>query len=125
MMALAPEIGLDAYFSGDERARALFERVREAVESIGEATVRATSSQVAFRRRIAFAWVWIPGRHLHGEVALLVLSVGLRRRDESSRWKEVVEPHPGRFTHHIELHAPDDIDDEVVGWLREAYGEAQ
>ena len=71
--------------------------------SIGDATVRATKSQVAFRRRRAFAWAWMPGQYLHGQVAPLVLTVALPARDPSPRWKQVVEPAPGRFIHHLEL----------------------
>ena len=50
-----------------------------------------------------------------------MLSVGLERRDESPRWKQVVEVRPGRFMHHLELRSADEIDDEVRAWLREAW----
>jgi hypothetical protein len=32
-----------------------------------------------------------------------------------------VEPAKGRFTHHLELREPDEVDEEVAGWLREAW----
>jgi hypothetical protein len=51
-----------------------------------------------------------------------VLTVGLRRRDGSPRWKQIVEPYPGRFTHHLELRSPGEVDAEVEAWLREAWG---
>ena len=50
-----------------------------------------------------------------------MLTLSLQRRDPSPRWKEVVEPAPGRFTHHLELYTTADIDDEVLDWLREAW----
>jgi hypothetical protein len=50
-----------------------------------------------------------------------VLTLALRRRDPSPRWKEIVEPARGRFTHHLELHSVDDIDQEVRGWLSDAW----
>jgi hypothetical protein len=37
------------------------------------------------------------------------------------RWKQIVEPAPGRFTHHLELHTASEIDDEVRRWLQEAW----
>mgnify|MGYP001765576653 CR=1 FL=1 len=80
-----------------------------------------TKSQVAFRRRRAFAWVWMPGIYLRRPAAPLVLTVALSRRDDSARWKQVVEPAPGRFVHHLELYAPKDLDDEVAAWLGEAW----
>lgn len=51
----------------------------------------------------------------------VIESVGLRRRDGSLRWKQVVEPAPGRFTHHLELRSVFDVDAEVRDWLQEAW----
>jgi len=85
---------------------------------------RLTKSQIAFRHRAAFAWVWAPGQYLGEGRAPLVVSVGLDHRDPSPRWKEVVEVRPGRFMHHLELWRPDDVDDEVVAWLAVAWAAA-
>jgi hypothetical protein len=112
---------LDDYFQGQDGARALFERVRAVVEAIGPARIRVGKSQVSFRRRVGFASVWRPGQYLRGPQAPLVLTVALRRHDGSPRWKQVVEPAPGRFTHHLELRATADVDDEVRAWLQEAW----
>jgi hypothetical protein len=49
-----------------------------------------------------------------------VLSIALGRRDPSPRWKEVVHPSRRHWIHHLEVSDVDAIDDEVVGWLREA-----
>lgn len=112
---------LEEYFSDHYDSRALYEAVAAALSTIGEYEVRVTKSQVAFRRRRGFAWVWMPGKYLHGTVAPLVLTVDLRRRDDSARWKEIVEPRPGLFTHHLELYSASDIDAQVLSWLREAW----
>ncbi len=42
----------------------------------------------------------------------------------SPRWKHVVQPRPGLFAHHLELHDAADIDDQVKAWLRRAYDAA-
>jgi len=115
---------IDEFFAGWDDSRTLFEALRVAVEAPGPVKARVGKSQVAFSRRVAFAWAWIPGRYLRGTHAPLVLTLSLRRRDTSPRWKEIVEPAPGRFTHHLELHAHGDIDGEVRGWLREAWNAA-
>ncbi len=111
----------DAFFADQPLAAQLFAAVRRAVDTIGAASIRATKSQVAFRRRRTFAAVWKPGQYLAGATAPLVLTVFLPRRIASPRWKEVVEPAPGRFTHHLELHDPAEIDEEVRSWLRAAW----
>jgi hypothetical protein len=119
-------ISLEQYFAGrDVHSRALFDVVRAAIESLGPVDMRVTKSQVAFRRRLAFAWTWMPAQYLKGDVAPLVLTIDLHRRDESPRWKEIVEPRPGRFTHHLELRVTDDVDAEVSDWIREARAEAE
>ena len=112
---------LDEFFNGQEEARHLFEVVQREVNTIGHAELRVTKSQVAFRHRNNFAMVWRPGQYLRGRVAPLVLTILLRYRDDSPRWKEIVEPVPGHFTHHLELHTDADIDGEVVDWLRVAW----
>jgi len=116
---------LDEYFAGQKESRQLFEAVWAAVEAIGPVELRVSKSQVALRRRRAFAWVWMPGKYLRGKVAPLVLTISLRRRGASPRWKEIVEPAPGRFTHHLELYQAGDVDGQVRDWLREAWGEAE
>lgn len=112
---------LDEFFEGYEDSRPVFDALRQAIESIGPARLRVTKSQLAFYRRRGFAWAWVPAKYLRGKTAPLVLTLSLRARSASPRWKEIVEPSPGRFTHHLELSALMDIDDEVRGWLRQAW----
>ncbi|MBI5231613.1 MAG: hypothetical protein HY876_05565 [Coriobacteriales bacterium] len=127
MATRGTEITLEEFFAPKEPAsRELFEVVRGAIESVGESQMRVTKSQVAFRRRTAFAWAWVPGQYLkgNGDLAPLVLTVDLPRHDASPRWKEVVEPRPHRFTHHLEVRSAREIDGQVVGWIREAWEQA-
>jgi hypothetical protein len=112
---------LDEFFAGFQESHILFEAVLKEVNALGAAEMKVSKSQIAFLRKKAFAWVWVPGKYLHGKTAPLVLTLSLRRRSSSPRWKEIVEPYPGRFTHHLELFSTQDMDDEVRGWLRDAW----
>jgi hypothetical protein len=112
---------VDVFFAAQPEARRLYDRLVAALEALGEYDTKVGKSQVAFRRARNFALAWMPGKYLRGDVAPLVLSILLPYRLESSRWKEVVEPYPGRFTHHLELSRESDIDDEVRTWLRRAW----
>lgn len=112
------------FFAGFPASRPVFDVLQAAVAELGPVELRVGKSQISFRRRVTFAWAWVPDRYLGGGHAPLVLSVALRRRDASPRWKEIVEPAAGRFMHHLELRAPGDIDDEVRQWLTEAYAAA-
>jgi hypothetical protein len=115
---------LDKYFENNPDSRRLFDALEAQVLSIGPAEVRVTKSQVAFWRRKAFAWAWMPAIYLRRKAAPLVVTIALRRRDGSPRWKQIVEPSPGRFTHHLELYSRDDFDDQVHTWLQEAWDQA-
>ncbi|MBP6546453.1 MAG: hypothetical protein KA220_07035 [Phenylobacterium sp.] len=115
---------VDDFFAGHPEARAVHEAVQSAVEAIGPTRMRIGKSQVGFSREHPFAATWRPEQYLRRASAPLVLSVSLRRRDASPRWKEVVEPKPGRFTHHLELSSAKEIDDFVRARLAEAWKEA-
>ena len=82
--------------------------------------IRTSRSQVAFRRRRGFAYLWRPGRYLARPGADVVLSVVLGRRDGSPRWKEVAHPASAHWMHHLEVRGPAEIDEQVARWLREA-----
>ena len=123
-MAEARPVTVDAFFEGAPVARLVFDRLRTVVEGLGPCTVRVTRSQVAFRRRRGFAYLWIPGRYLSRTQAPVVVSIALDHELHSPRFKEVVEPSPGHWMHHLEVHDPEDLDDEVVGWLAQAAAQA-
>lgn len=51
----------------------------------------------------------------------MVVTFGLEHRAESPRIDIATEPYPNRWTHHLLLSGPEEIDAELMGWLREAY----
>ncbi len=112
---------LDDFFRGFQNSRPIFDALHTAIDAIGHTEMRVSKSQIAFWRRTAVARVCIPARYLRGSLAPLVLTLGFYNRDPSARWKEIVEPAVGRFTHHLELNSVTDIDEEVLNWLRKAW----
>jgi len=113
-----------ALVDGDPLAMAAFGWTSGVVAGLGPATVRVGASQVGFRRRTGFAWLWLPGRWLARPAADVVLSIGLRAPADSPRWKQVVNPAPGHWMHHLELPDASALDAEVAGWLACAYEQA-
>jgi hypothetical protein len=111
------------FFAGHPEGLACYRAVAEAVRGLGEVVVRVTKSQIAFRRRTGFAFVWRPGQYVRSEVPA-VLSIALPYEVASGRFKEVAHPAPHVWMHHIELREAGEVDDEVRGWLREAYDAA-
>lgn len=91
----------------------------------GDVTTRTTKTQVAFRRRRGFAFVWPPWVGVRDHVdAPAVVSFALDRELDSPRVKQVVHPSSRVWMHHVEVHDPTELDDEVAGWVREAYDAA-
>jgi hypothetical protein len=111
----------DTFFDGHPLGLAVYRRVGELIGEIGPAEVRATRSQVAFRRRRGLAYLWLPGEYLAKPGAEVVLSVALPRRLESPRWKEVAHPSAKVWMHHLEVRTVHDLDAEVRAWLIEAW----
>ena len=114
----------EAFFTGSPLGLAVYRRMLDVLGPVGDLDVRVSRSQVAFRRRRGFAWLWRPGQYLAHPDAEVVLSIALGRRDPSPRWKEVVHPSSRHWIHHLELQAVAEIDDEVAGWLAEAAARA-
>ncbi|MDD3795043.1 MAG: DUF5655 domain-containing protein [Lachnospiraceae bacterium] len=51
----------------------------------------------------------------------IVVTLGLNRHLHSTRIDVATEPCPGRWTHHILIEKPEEIDDEMMDWVGEAY----
>jgi hypothetical protein len=110
----------EEYFAGSPHGWAVFGRVRSALAALHGLEVRPSTSQVAFRQRRTFAWLWRPGQYLANPGAEVVLSIALGRHDASPRFKEVAHPSPLHWIHHLEIQDVEEVDPEVVAWLREA-----
>lgn len=110
-------------FTGSPLGLELFRAVERLLAVPVPPDVRATTSQVAFRGQRGFAYVWWPGRYIASDVPA-VLSIALPRRINSPRFKEIANPSPGVWMHHLELRSGEDLDDEVARWLVEARNEA-
>jgi hypothetical protein len=110
-------------FNGSPLGLELLHEVEHMLAAYPPSTMKATKSQVSFRGRRGFAYMWWPARYIRSDVPA-VLSIALPRRIDSGRFKEVVNPTHGVWMHHLDLRSTADLDDEVAGWLGEARREA-
>lgn len=110
------------FFDGKPRELALYEALLGKMEAaFPESAVKVQKTQISFYGRHLFAAVSLPrGRKNFPEHSILV-TLGLPYKLESPRAAVTVEPYPGRWTNHVPLWAEEQIDSELLGWLREAY----
>jgi Domain of unknown function (DUF5655) len=121
MDAITPE----DFFAGSPDGLAVFARVKDLIDKAApDATVRVSKSQVAFRRRRGFAYLWRPGQYVRNPGAEVVLSIALARQVGSARFKQVIQPAPSVWMHHMEIRSLEDLDGEIAAWLREAADDA-
>ena len=91
-----------------------------------EALFRAVEAAISFYGRHLFAAASLPVRRRKDWPKIcLVVTVGLSYRLESPRVAAASEPYPGRWTHHILVTEAGQIDEELMGWLREAWDFAE
>jgi uncharacterized protein DUF5655 len=104
---------LDAHFAGRPELRPVYDALLAAVEEQGPVTVNVTKSRIAFQTQIRFAGVSAL-RKDH-----LIANFVLTRPLESDRLSHEFIP-PYYFVHRLRLYRPEDVDDELRGWLAEA-----
>ena len=84
--------------------------------------VRVQKTQISFsnRRNFAFASLLPARRAAARPNPYLTVTVGLGRRLDALRVDAASEPYPGRWTHHIVIGSAEEIDGELMDWIREA-----
>ena len=109
------------FFHAKPDALPLYEALRGALLDLCPDTqIRVHATQITFQARHGFAFVSL--RRLKGcPPVFLLLTIGLARRLDSPRVAVAVEPYPNRWTHHLVISNPAQLDGELLGWLREAH----
>jgi len=98
--------------------RELYERFVELVKRCGPFILAPTKTRIGFQVRMTFADVVPQKSALHAYVILA-------RRLEHPRFTRIESLGPRNHVHHFRITDPRDLDDEVLGWLREAYAVGQ
>lgn len=107
------------FFNDRPGAGAVYAAFDEAMERrFGPLEPRVQKTQITYTNPKVFACVSLPRKK--GEEGILV-SLGLGRRESSPRISIASEPYPGRWTNHITVHSPEEVDGELMGWVEEAY----
>ncbi len=120
-----PELTIDelAFFDERHNALPLYECLKKQILDVcPEAEIRVKKTQISFYNAHLFAAVsFAPVRRAKDRPAsFITLTFGLDHPVHSPRIDAAVEPYPNRWTHHVMLTEPGDIDGELMAWIREA-----
>jgi hypothetical protein len=120
------EIDADTLMFFDRHTAALpLYRAFEAMlfDSFPAVNKRVQKTQITFSNRHVFACVSFARVKRKAELpaGYMVLTLGLPAPLASGRVAVKTEPYPGRWTHHIVVSKPEELDEELLSWVREAY----
>ena len=85
-------------------------------------TVKVQKTQISFVNRHLFACVSFARVRKKKDCPnpYLVITFGLDRKVESPRIDVATEPYPNRWTHHLLISKTEEIDGELIAWVKEA-----
>jgi Domain of unknown function (DUF5655) len=106
---------LEEHFKGKPRGKILYEKFKSETEKrIGEFTVDSPACCIHFVGMSTFVAVKIFKEKIQVECSLC-------HPLESKRVAKFVPMSANRYTHYIDLKTEAEFDDELMGWVREAY----
>lgn len=117
----------------DEQVLLFFDKVPDALPLYAELERRILAEYPDTRVKVQKTQISFYNRHLFACVSFakvrkkadrpdsyIVVTFGLEHRVDSPRIDIATEPYPNRWTHHVLISDLSEIDDELMGWIREA-----
>ena len=112
------------FFFGDHMdALPIYERLEKGILTrIPDVKIKVAKTQITFAKRYGFAFVsFNPCRKAKERPAVwMTVTFGLGCRKESPRIDVATQPYPGRWTHHMMVGSEEEIDEELLDWIKEA-----
>lgn len=124
--SVAPEMDISTlmFFDGHAEALELY-RCFETIlyKSFPMVNKRVQKTQITFTNRHVF--VCVSFARVKKKALLppgyMVITIGLPGPLDSARVAVKSEPYPNRWTHHIVVSKAEELDEELMSWIREAY----
>ena len=111
------------FFNDHMAVLPLYERLEGLIlEQIPDVKIKVSKTQISFSNKRGFAFVsFNPCRRAKDRPEVwMTVTFGLSYRKGSTRIDVATEPYPNRWTHHMMVGSEEEIDAELMGWLREA-----
>ena len=111
------------FFNEKPTAIPLYEAfAKRVLVEIDNVSVKVQKTQISFSNKHNFAFVsFLPVRKAKQRPeTYITVSFGLRYKKDSPRIDAASEPYPNRWTHHMLISSEEEIDNELMGWIKEA-----
>lgn len=111
------------FFHDHADALPLYEYLENMIlAQIPDVKIKVSKTQISFSNKRGFAFVsFNPVRKAKDRPKIwMTVTFGLSYRKDSPRIDVATEPYPNRWTHHVMVSRPDEIDEELMSWIREA-----
>ena len=93
------------------------------IDSFPVVNKRVQKTQITFSNRHVFACVSFARVKRKAELPMryMVITLGLPAPLDSERVAVKTEPYPGRWTHHFVVSTTEEMDEELLSWIKNAY----
>ena len=111
------------FFGKSPQALPLYECLEQKILSeIENVTVKVQKTQISFsnKRNFAFASLLPVRKAKERPEAYLTVTFGLSYPVDSPRVDAATEAYPNRWTHHVMVGALEELDEELMGWVKAA-----
>lgn len=112
------------FFERHREAYPLYEAfINRLLQYFPQTKIKVQKSQISLANRYMYACVSFLRVKKKAEMPAVyfVLSLGMPFPLESDRVAVKTEPYPGRWTTHIIVSTPEDLNEELFGWIGQAY----
>ena len=111
------------FFSEHMDALLLYQRLEALIlQQIPDVRIKVSKTQIGFFNKRGFAFVsFNPCRRAKDRPETwMTVTFGLAFRVDDPRIDVATEPYPNRWTHHVTVSRAEDMDGQLLGWIREA-----
>lgn len=111
------------FFNKHMDALPLYQRLEALIlEQIPDVRIKVSKTQIGFFNKRGFAFVsFNPCRRAKDRPETwMTVTFGLAFRVDDPRIDVATEPYPNRWTHHVTVSRAEDMDGQLLGWIREA-----
>ena len=109
------------FFNEHMDALPLYQRLETLIlEQIPDVRIKVSKTQIGFFNKRGFAFVsFNPCRRAKDRPETwMTVTFGLAFRVDDPRIDVATEPYPNRWTHHVLVTRPEDIDAQLLEWIR-------